>query len=107
MSTWQVWVTICAMTAMTTITRAFFILGGERVSLPPRVQRALRYAPAAALAVIVVPEVLTWNHHFTFDPANPKLLAAIIGAAWFMWRRRMVEMILVGMAVYTVIRLVF
>jgi hypothetical protein len=42
----------------TTLPRASFIVLGNRVVLPSVVQRALRYAPAAALAAIVVPDVL-------------------------------------------------
>lgn len=106
MSAWEIWIAIIAMTAITTLTRAFFLLGGERASLPPRVQRALRYAPAAALAVIVIPDVLSWDDAFRFSVGNPQLVAAVASAGWFAWRRRMVEMIVLGMAVYTAVRLV-
>ena len=61
----------------TTLPRASFIVLGNRVTLPSRVQRALRYAPAAALAAIVVPDVLLVSGELA--PLNPKLAAA--GAA--------------------------
>jgi branched-subunit amino acid transport protein len=45
--------------AMTTIgTRGSFILLGEKGRLPPALQRALRYAPAAALSALVMPDLL-------------------------------------------------
>lgn len=61
----------------TTLPRASFIVLGNRVTLPLVVQRALRYAPAAALAAIVVPDVLLVSGELA--PLNPKLAAA--GAA--------------------------
>jgi predicted branched-subunit amino acid permease len=47
----------------------------ERASLPDVVQRALRYAPAAALAAIVVPDVVLVSG--AVEVFNPKLGAAI------------------------------
>ncbi len=65
----------------TTLPRASFIVLGNRVTLPSVVQRALGYAPAAALAAIVVPDVLLVSGELA--PLNPKLAAAgaAIGAA--------------------------
>ncbi|BDD93211.1 AzlD domain-containing protein [Pandoraea sp. XJJ-1] len=105
MSTVEIWLSFVAMTAITIVTRTFFLLAGDRVTLPQRLQRALRYAPAAALAVIVVPEVLLLDHQFSLHLHNPKLAAAVAATGWFVWRRNMIEMIVVGMAVYTLCRL--
>ena len=43
------------------LTRAGFMLFGDYIPLPDGVRRALRYAPAAALTAIVVPDLLPWN----------------------------------------------
>ena len=59
MSAAQVWLAIAGMALITSVTRALFLMGGERMILPERVQRALRYAPAAALVAVVVPDLLT------------------------------------------------
>ncbi|WP_374621368.1 AzlD domain-containing protein [Pandoraea sp.] len=101
----EIWFAFVAMTAVTILTRTFFLLGGERVTLPQRLQRALRYAPAAALAVIVVPEVFLIDHQFALHWHNHKLAAAVAATGWFVWRRNMIEMIGVGMIVYTLGRL--
>jgi branched-subunit amino acid transport protein len=105
MSTLQIWIAFVAMTAITIVTRTFFLLAGDRVTLPQRLQRALRYAPAAALAVIVVPEVLLLDHQFALHLGNHKLAAAVAATGWFVWRRNMIEMIVIGMLVYTLGRL--
>ncbi len=53
--------------------------------MPPALQRALRYAPAAALAAIVVPDVMLVTGQL--QPFNPKLAAAIAAVAVsLIWR---------------------
>ncbi len=76
-----IWGVFVLIGLATTLPRASFIVLGSRVALPSLVQRALRYAPAAALAAIVVPDVLLVAG--TLDPLNPKLAAAAaaVGAA--------------------------
>ena len=43
------------------LTRAGFMLFGDYIPLPEGVRRALRYAPAAALTAIIVPDLLPWK----------------------------------------------
>lgn len=81
----SIWLVFVLIGLATTLPRASFIVLGSRVVLPSLVQRALRYAPAAALAAIVVPDVLLVAGEFA--PLNPKLAAAgaAVGAA-LLWR---------------------
>lgn len=72
---WTLWLMLLAIGLATTLPRASFIVLGSRVTLPPVVQRALRYAPAAALAAIVAPDLLLVQGQIA--PLNPKLLAMI------------------------------
>lgn len=78
------WLIFILLGLATTLPRASFIVLGNRFSLPPTLQRALRYAPAAALAAIVLPDVLTVGGHIA--PLNPKLAAAgaaiLVAARW-------------------------
>ena len=69
------WLIFVLIGLATTLPRASFIILGSRVALPPAIQRALRYAPAAALAAIVAPDVLIVSGDF--QPFNPKLAATI------------------------------
>lgn len=70
------WITFGVMGLITIGLRGSFIVLGDRARLPQRTQRALRYAPAAALAALVAPDVLLEAGEF--DPLGPKLAAAII-----------------------------
>lgn len=101
-----VWWVIAGMTLVTAVTRAFFLIGGERAVLPARVQRALRYAPAAALIAVVLPNVLQTSHGISFALANHAFYATLAGLAWFLLRRGMLGTIVVGMLVFTLQRLV-
>lgn len=105
MTSTQIWLAIFGMTVVTALTRAMFLIGGERTVLPGRVQRMLRYAPAAALAAVVLPDVLATPAGLSFAPTNHEFYAALSGLAWFMWRRTMLGTILTGMVVFTLLRL--
>ncbi|MFM0693454.1 branched-subunit amino acid transport protein [Paraburkholderia sp. GV068] len=105
MTSVEVWLAILGMTVVTAVTRAMFLIGGERTVLPARVQRMLRYAPAAALAAVVLPDVLGTPDGLSFAPSNHEFYAALAGLGWFFWRRTMLGTIVVGMIVFTVLRL--
>ncbi|MFJ4288440.1 AzlD domain-containing protein [Cupriavidus sp. NPDC089707] len=106
MSHTEVWIALVGMAIVTVVTRALFLMAGEHVTVPDRIQRALRYAPAAALAAIILPDLMTWQGHFTVALSNYKLVAAVAATVFYLLTRRMVGMIAVGMAVYTALRLV-
>ena len=74
MTTTQVWLAILGMGLVTAITRALFLIGGERMILPERVQRALRYAPAAALAAVVVPDLVETPHGMSLGARQSRAL---------------------------------
>ncbi|UCV06425.1 AzlD domain-containing protein [Dechloromonas denitrificans] len=93
----SLWLIFILIALATTLPRAIFIVLGNRVALPSVVQRALRYAPAAALAAIVVPDVLVVGG--TLELFNPKLAAAAAAiAAAALWRNPWLPFI-VGMGV--------
>ena len=71
----SLWLTFILIGLATLLPRSSFIVLGQRASLPDSVQKALRYAPAAALAAIVVPDVVLVNG--APELFNPKLGGAI------------------------------
>ncbi|GIZ53197.1 AzlD domain-containing protein [Noviherbaspirillum aridicola] len=101
------WLTILLLTLATIITRGTFYLLGHAVRLPPRVQHALRYAPAAALAAIVVPDLVLADGALHLSVFNPKLMAGIGATVFFLVTRHLLYTIIVGMALFTIFRLVF
>lgn len=108
MSELDVWITIGLMFLATVLTRSSFFMLGDAVKLPDWVRHALRYAPAAALAAAIAPDlflVATGSGNLTLTPINPKLFAAAGAAAFFMATRHMLGTIAVGMALFTALRL--
>ncbi|MDZ4253482.1 MAG: AzlD domain-containing protein [Sulfuritalea sp.] len=91
------WLTFVLIGLATTLPRASFIVLGGRVRLPSVLQRALRYAPAAALAAIVVPDVLVVGGDFA--PLNPKLAGVIAAVAAALLSRNPWLPFIAGMAV--------
>ncbi len=105
MHDWETWVTIICLVLATVLTRSSFWMLGRHIELPMRVQQALRYAPACALAAIVVPDLLLNNGQLQLNWSNHKLLAGM-GAVGFYWiNRDMLLTILVGMLLLTALRL--
>lgn len=105
MNAFDVWVSIVLLTMSTLITRSGFFLFGHAVKLPPKLQHALGYAPAAAMAAIVMPDLMTSGGAVDINWANPKLLAGIGGGIFFMATRHLLGTIVAGMTLFTVLRL--
>lgn len=101
----EVWLVIGLLAVATFIARSSFWLVGHRITLPKRVQEALRYAPACALAAIIIPDLLTNNGQIQVSFDNPRLIAGVAASAFFLVKRNMLLTIIFGMAVYTYIRL--
>jgi branched-subunit amino acid transport protein len=105
MADWEIWAVIAVLAVATAATRSTFWLIGHRVTIPPRIQEMLRYAPACALAAIVGPDLL-------IDPqgelqlalSNPKLLAGLAALGFYLLRRNMLQTIVFGMLVFTLLR---
>ncbi|MFC5551260.1 AzlD domain-containing protein [Massilia aerilata] len=105
MADWEIWGVILVLGVATACTRSTFWLIGHKVTIPPRVQEMLRYAPACALAAIVFPDmVLGPQGELQLALANPKLIAGIAALLFYLWRRAMLQTIIFGMLVLTLLR---
>jgi branched-subunit amino acid transport protein len=103
--TLQLWLAIVGIGLSAVVTRCSFLVLGERLRLPPRAERALKHAPAAALAATVAPALLLADGHLTLALGNHRLLAALV-AALVMWKsRNMLWTMAAGLAAFTLLRL--
>ncbi len=104
LSTWEMVLVIAGLVLISAVSRSVFFISEREWPLPRLVEQGLRYAPLAALAAVVAPDILLtqgqWQPHWN-DPRWPATLAAV---AWAAWRRDMLGTIVVGMAVLTVLR---
>jgi branched-subunit amino acid transport protein len=99
-------IAVIGLTVLTVVTRGFFFLSRREIPIPDWLRQGLRYAPLAAMAAVVVPEVVMQQGHLIATWKDARLFAAAAGAAWFWWRRGILGTIVVGMAVLLPLRLV-
>ena len=102
MNTTDLWTitTIVGMALVTVITRSFFFLSAKPWTLPGWARRGLNYAPIAALAAVIIPEIVLTQGNFIATLKDARLFAAAAGVAWFYWRKGLLGTIVAGMAVY-------
>lgn len=96
---------IAGLTVVTVLTRGSFFMLPASVQLPGRVERALKYAPACALAAIVAPGVLSKQGEVTIGWGNHQMWAVVAATVVGAKTRNMLAMIAVGMGVFTALRL--
>lgn len=105
MSASEIWIVIIGLALVTILTRSSFLLVGDRLPLPERVQHGLRYAPVCALIALVTPELFVTQGTLDLSLASPKLVAGIVAAATTLVTRSMIAAMAIGMLVFTVLRL--
>lgn len=92
------WGLILGMAAIAFLARATFILPGSRLQLPPTVERVLRYAPAAALVAIIIPDLFRVDGVVTLSIENPRVYAGVVAFVVAAWTRNILLTIVCGMA---------
>lgn len=96
--------TIFAMAVVTVLTRSFFFLSEREWKLPGWAQRGLQYAPIAALAAVIIPEIVMLQGQIIHTWRDARLYAVAAGVAYFFWRRgagqAVLGTIVSGMVVY-------
>ena len=97
---------IVGLAGVTVLTRSFFFISSEEWTLPDWAQRGLQYAPIAAMAAVVLPEVLMQQGQFLQTWMDARWMGAAVGAAVYFWRREVLLTIVVGMLAYLPLHLV-
>jgi branched-subunit amino acid transport protein len=92
--------TILGMTVVTVLTRGLFFMSARPWRLPPWLEGGFRYAPIAALAAVIVPEIVMSNGHLIATWRDARLFAVVAATAWFTFRRGLLGTIVAGMILY-------
>jgi branched-subunit amino acid transport protein len=98
------WTLIVGMALVAFLTRAIFMLPGSHLRLPATAERVLRYAPAAALMAIVVPDLALVHGTLSISVENPKLIAGLVSFGLAAGTRSILATIAGGMAVLLLLR---
>jgi branched-subunit amino acid transport protein len=92
------WTTLIVIGLFTFAIRLSFILLFGRLTVPPGLQRALRFVPPAALSAIILPALVMPAGPVDISLQNFRLLAGLL-AILVAWRSRNIFLtILIGMA---------
>ena len=94
------WVATVGLAVVTVVTRAFFMIPEREVPMPEWFKRGLKYAPLAALAAVIAPELLMSHGALITSLAAARLPAAVCATLYFFYRRGILGTIVVGMVVY-------
>lgn len=74
----SLFLTILAAGVITYLTRASFIVAGDRVTLPSSIERALKYVAPAAFAAIAAPAMLGGDQFAGFGDDIPRMIAVLL-----------------------------
>ena len=100
---WSVMV-IVGLAGLSVLTRSFFSLSSKPWSLPRWARRGMQYAPVAAMAAVIGPELLMTQGELISSWKDARIFGAAAGAAWFFSHRSSRQAVLgpiaAGMAVY-------
>ena len=100
---------IVGLALVTVLTRCFFFISSRPWHLPHWAQRGLQYAPIAALAAVIAPELVMTQGQLIASWQDARIYGAAAGIAFYFWRRgagqAVLGTIVVGMAVYLPLRL--
>lgn len=102
---WWVLAMIVGLTAVTLITRGFFMFPNKEIPLPAWLKRGLKYAPLAALAAVIIPEMVITDGMLSQTLRDARICAVPFAVAYYYWRKGILGTIVVGMAVYLPLRL--
>ena len=96
MSTWRTALAIVGLAVITVGTRGFFLFPERELPMPAWLKQGLRYAPLAALAAVVAPEIVMQQGHLITTLEDARLAATLAATVYFFWRRGILGTIVTG-----------
>ena len=104
MSPLEIFFTILGMAAVTLLFRAFFLLPEQELPMPRWLREGLRYAPQAALAAVVAPEIVMTQGHLVHTWRDARIFGALAGLAFYARKPDLFGTIVCGTGVMLALR---
>ena len=93
-------IVVVGLALITVVTRTFFMIPERELPLPDWLKRGLKYAPLAALAAVIAPEIVMSNGQLINSLADARLPALAASVVYFFYKRSILGTIALGMLVY-------
>jgi branched-subunit amino acid transport protein len=100
----EIFLTTLGMAVITLVCRAFFLLPKEELPMPHWLRGGLRYAPLAALAAVVAPELVLTQGHLVDTWKDARIFGALAGLAFYAWKPSLFGTIVCGTGVMLALR---
>jgi branched-subunit amino acid transport protein len=100
----EIFLTTVGMALITLGCRAFFLVPRQDLPMPSWLREGLRYAPIAALAAVVAPELVLTQGHLIATWHDARIFGALAGLAFYVWRRSLFGTIVCGTGVMLALR---
>jgi branched-subunit amino acid transport protein len=104
---WAGALAILGLAVVTVVTRNFFLFPEREVKIPAWLQRGLKVAPLAALAAVVVPEIVMSKGSLIATWQDARLPAVAAASLYYLWRPGVLGPLLAGLAVFLPLRLLW
>ena len=93
---WAGALAILGLAVVTVVTRNFFLFPEREVKIPAWLQRGLKVAPLAALAAVVVPEIVMSKGSLIATWQDARLPAVAAASLYYLWRPGVLGPLLAG-----------
>jgi branched-subunit amino acid transport protein len=104
-SNWEAAIAILGLAVITVVTRGFFLYPDRELPMPLWLRQGLRYAPLAALAAVVAPEIVMTQGHLITTFEDARLYGVLAATLYFFWRRGILGTIVTGTLVTVALRI--
>ena len=104
MSAIEILITTIGMALIALACRAFFLVSNQDLPMPNWLREGLSYAPVAALAAVVAPELVMTQGHLIDTWRDARIFGAIAGLVFYAWRRGLFGTIVCGTGVMLALR---
>ena len=104
MSQLEIFFTMLGMAVIVLACRGFFMLPKQDLPMPAWLRDGLRYAPVAALAAVVAPELVMTQGHLIDTWRDARIFGALAGLAFYAWRHSLFGTIVCGTGVMLALR---
>lgn len=100
----EIFFTTLGMAFITLLCRAFFVVPEQDLPMPRWLREGLRYAPVAALAAVVAPELVLTQGQLIDTWRDARLFGGAAGLAYYGWQRSLFGTIVCGTGVMLALR---